>query len=61
LSDTFTGRTSSLSSHSAISTATRQTRASRRIWLSDGFVANDDAAGRQQLPHYAQPEREAEI
>ena len=61
LSDTFTRRTSSLSSHSAISTATRQTRASRGIWLSDGFVADDDAAGRQQLLHHAQPEREAEI
>jgi hypothetical protein len=28
--------------------------------LSDGFVADDDAAGRQQLLHHAQPEREAE-
>src|SRR6516162_9438012 len=44
LSDTFTRRTSSLSSHSAISTATRQTRASRGIWLSDGFVAEIPSA-----------------
>src|SRR6516165_5720376 len=29
--------------------------------LSDGFVADDDAASRQQLLHHAQPEREAEI
>jgi hypothetical protein len=29
--------------------------------LSDGFVADDDAAGRQQLLHHAQPEREAEV
>jgi hypothetical protein len=29
--------------------------------LSDGFVADDDAAGRQQLLHHAQPERKAEI
>src|SRR5437868_13963978 len=29
--------------------------------LSDGFVADDDAAGRQQFLHHAQPEREAEI
>jgi hypothetical protein len=29
--------------------------------LSDGFVADDDAAGRQQLLRHAQPEREAEI
>src|SRR5437763_8017130 len=29
--------------------------------LSDGFVADDNAAGRQQLLHHAQPEREAEI
>src|SRR6266446_6753035 len=41
----------------------------RRIWLancwpnelSDGFVADDDAAGCQQLLHHAQPERKAEI
>src|SRR4029077_8910672 len=29
--------------------------------LSDGFVADDDAAGRPQLLHHAQPERKAEI
>src|SRR6201994_4587900 len=29
--------------------------------LSDGFVADDHAAGRQQLLHHAQPERKAEI
>src|SRR3981081_2595784 len=29
--------------------------------LSDGFVADDDAAGRQQLLPHAQPERKAEI
>src|SRR6516164_484579 len=29
--------------------------------LSDRFVADDDAAGRQQLLHHAQPEREAKI
>jgi hypothetical protein len=29
--------------------------------LPHGFVADDDAAGRQQLLNHAQPEREAEI
>ena len=29
--------------------------------LSDGFVADDNAAGRQQLLDHAQPERETEI
>jgi hypothetical protein len=29
--------------------------------LSDGFVADDDAAGRQQLLNHPQPERETEI
>src|SRR5215472_12430916 len=29
--------------------------------LSDGFVADDDTAGCQQLLHHAQPERKAEI
>jgi hypothetical protein len=29
--------------------------------LSDGFVADNNSAGRQQLLHHAQPEREAEI
>src|SRR5215471_1609969 len=29
--------------------------------LSDGFVGDDDAAGRQQLLNHAKPERETEI
>ena len=29
--------------------------------VSDGLVADDNAAGRQQLLHHAQPERETEI
>jgi hypothetical protein len=29
--------------------------------LSDGFVADDNAAGRQQLLNHPQPERETEI